>query len=169
MIVETVAILAGIKHAIDIGGQAKEAISITEKQEKIELLVSKLIDIKMATLDLIEENRQLKIEQNKRAEFEIERKRYVFHELAPGVFVYRFDERLTDPDDRIATPAHYICTSCYEQGKKGYMQRFTQDFAGTHYRCGSCKSEIIDHSNRAQMAIGVSVSVPSRRDKFRGY
>jgi hypothetical protein len=31
MIVETVAVLSGIKHAIDIGTKAKEAISLSDK------------------------------------------------------------------------------------------------------------------------------------------
>lgn len=168
MIIETVAVLAGIKHAIDIGNQAKDAVSISDKQEKIEALVSKLVDIRIATLDLIEENRLLKIEQDKRAGFELERKRYILHELAPGVLVYRFNDSLAASNDQVSTPPHYLCASCFDQGKKGYLQRSTQDYAGTHYRCSLCSTEIVDHENRAKMAIGVVANV-SRRDRFSGY
>jgi DNA-directed RNA polymerase subunit RPC12/RpoP len=114
---------------------------------------------------LIEENRLLKIECDKHAQFELERACYVLHELAPGVLVYKFNPGVGDLDEQVATPNHYLCANCYEQGKKGYMQRFSQDHTGTHYRCSSCGSPVVDHVNKAQISIDV-VSTGARRSSI---
>jgi len=67
--------------------------------------------------------------------------RYQLQAIAPGVNVFCVKPGMDEGE-----PPHYLCTKCYNERKKSYLQRFGHSYEGISYRCDTCKSEIIDHS-----------------------
>ena len=75
--------------------------------------------------------------------WDTEKKRYELKIVARGSTVYSLKE-----DERNSEPPHWICTTCYQQGKKSIMQsagfvaRSGEDFRTMNGNARSCNTEI---------------------------
>ena len=150
-IVEITAALAGIKTAKDL---AKGIISLDSDiaiKQKSQELLGIILDLQgtiseiRESLDSIrQENMHLKQELSQINQWKQEKENYSLHELAPSVFVYRYQPIA----ETTSQPEHMLCASCYNKDKKSILQLSRKVIAGHYYICHECGSEICDHSKR---------------------
>jgi hypothetical protein len=72
--------------------------------------------------------------------WDAEKGRYELKEVGPGAFA-----RAVKPDVQGSDPMHYICPTCYEQGKKTPLQALSQmeqRRAGDIRTCFTCKTAV---------------------------
>ena len=86
----------------------------------------------------------LKQELSQINQWKQEKENYSLHELALGVFVYKYQPTAETTEQ----PEHLLCASCYNKDKKSILQLSRQVVAGHYYICHECGSEICDHSKR---------------------
>ena len=136
------AALSSLKAAKDI---AEAMIGIRDtmafQQKQIEFQ-SKLIDANNAAFAAQEERfaileriRSLEKEIADLKEWETEKKNYELQAVATGAFA-----RVLKKEMQSAEPIHWICTQCYDDGKRSVLQRSPHDPAT--YRCNRCQNLI---------------------------
>ena len=123
--------------------------SVTEKaielQNSIIGLQSAILGLQGENQTLVHENRFLKESMERISNWEREAAQFELIKIAEGVFVYEVKDKGTTA----ASP--WLCVSCFESRKRGILQRISQDYGGTLYRCSSCKGEVYDHDDCAQV------------------
>jgi hypothetical protein len=156
-------LFTSIKFAYDFAKGINSLNSTVERNEAIAKTVEILRAVQDDALTMRERYSLLLTEKDnlikKISEFEkwseIERQ-YELKEIAPGVFVYAYQKT-----DKAIEPAHWICAKCYNERKKSILQRSKKDGHGTHYKCHTCGSTILDHSDSedySDFASGVVIS-----------
>ena len=91
--------------------------------------------------DMAEEIRSLKTQVTELQEWNAEEQRYHLVALAPHVTAQAIKEGM-----RGAEPEHYLCTKCFTDRKKGYLQAITLGPYYDKYRCNRCGDEL--HINK---------------------
>lgn len=140
--------LTGLKTAFDIAKGISDLKTMSEVQTKVIELQQTILQAQSTAMAAnadqyaaIEELRLLKDEIKKIKGWESERLRYRLvtpnHTKAGVVYALKLGERQEDE------PAHYICTTCYEGGKKS-MLGLTQIERGGYFYwiCPVCNTTV---------------------------
>ena len=86
---------------------------------------------------MVEQMRQLKEEIAQVKAWEAESHRYELKRLGVGVFAYS----LKKMEER-AEPPHWVCSSCFSNGKKYILQNLGDFYGASEYACHGCGSKI---------------------------
>lgn len=126
----------------------KDLAEFNELNAAVGDLNAKLVSVTTVTLAsqekqaaLSERIREIENELMELKNWERESKRYQLAELCAGVFCF-----VLKPGMENGEPNHKICAACFNKKQKGYLQRTNFDGRGTRYKCCTCGSEIMDHS-----------------------
>lgn len=137
--------ISGLKAASDIAKGFMELKSLAEVQGKVIELQSAILHAQSSALSanadqaqMAEEIRQLKLELEKAKGWEAERQRYALYAIANGGVLYalKFDQA------RPGEPAHFLCTNCFEQGRKSIVNSTPDKEGWTGWNCPVCKSRV---------------------------
>ena len=136
--------ITGLKTASDIAKGFLELKSITDVQGKVIELQSAILSAQSSALAansdqaaMVEQIRTLKEEIASVKAWETQKQRY---KLAPpwdGSVIYALKESMANSE-----PPHWICTSCYENGKKSILNQIQGKDGWYMVTCPVCKSQI---------------------------
>jgi rubrerythrin len=92
---------------------------------------------------LLESVRELKKQIADLEAWETEKQRYELKRVATGALVYSLK-----PDASGSEPPHWICTTCYQNGRKSFMQQLVvqglaHNNGGTIWICPACSMKIL--------------------------
>ena len=136
--------IAGLKTASDIAKGFLDLKTMTDVQGKVIELQSAILAAQSSALSanadqaaMAEEIRSLKAELERVKAWERQKERYQMHAPWEGATVYALKESQKGTD-----PAHWICTQCYELGKRSILQHHARTGGWASYVCGVCRSEV---------------------------
>lgn len=142
--------ISGLKTAADIAKSLMELKSMSDVQAKVIELQSAILSAQSSALSanadqaaVVEEIRQLKEEIARVKAWESQKQRY---QLTPfgesAAVVYSLKESMRESE-----PPHWICTKCYEEGKRMILHPASVNgFA--HLVCPSCNLDIPTNQRR---------------------
>lgn len=148
--VDPVTIIQGAVTALKGAGDIAQGLSKLNTMAEVQAKAIELQQIILSAqsyaltaqaehFSLLEKIRQLEKELTDIKAWESEKQRYELKELKSGVFAYALKEQ-TNPSE----PAHNICASCYEHGKKSVLQSISMAVGRTVYLvCHGCNSQIL--------------------------
>lgn len=130
-----------VSSKVDSEVKAKAA----ELNNSILSLQGTLFALQSQNQELLQDKNNLKNKLVEISNWNKEASRYQLIELCTGVFVYSLKKGQGN-----AEPAHYLCPSCYQSGKKSILQSEGKRIGGTKHFCVSplCKSEFNDFNSR---------------------
>lgn len=136
--------ITGLKTASDIAKGFLELKSITDVQGKVIELQSAILSAQSSALaansdqaTMIEQIRTLKEEIASIKAWEAQKQRYKLANLCSGAVVYSLKESMANGE-----PAHWICTSCYETGRKSILNPIKTKDNWFLLVCPVCNSQI---------------------------
>ena len=146
------AALSSLKAAKDIAEAMIGLRDAAAFQGKLLEFQSKLIDANNAAFaaqdersTMLERIRELEKEVAELKAWETEKQRYELKDVGHGVFAY-----MNKPAVRGEEPPHWLCPTCFENGKKSHLQFSTQiSGGGSVYRCAGCGTAVITNSEPA--------------------
>jgi hypothetical protein len=103
-----------------------------ELQGVILSLQNELLSMQSEHNELLKTKNELEKELMNFKDWEKTKSQYELKELIPGMFVYSYKK-----SDGASEPPHWLCTNCYNDGKKSILQLSTSSF---HYFCPKCKT-----------------------------
>ncbi len=136
--------ITSLKFAGDIAKGILELKSLTDVQGKVIELQSAILSAQSSALSanadqasMVDEIRALKEEIARVKAWESQKQRYQLTPFrnGPGV-VYALKESMSNSE-----PPHWICTKCYEEGKRMILQPATIN-GFVHIVCPSCKLDM---------------------------
>jgi hypothetical protein len=86
---------------------------------------------------MIQRIRDLEEEVRRVKAWEETKQRYELNQPTAGTFVYALKVQ-----GRSAEPAHWICTNCYENGRRSILQLQSHGYGTDQYSCPNCKANI---------------------------
>ena len=135
--------ISSLKLAGDIAKSFLELQSIAEVQGKVIDLQSTILAAQSSALAanaaqsvMIEEIRALKEEIAHIKAWENEKKRYQLYTPWNGVVVYALKKSMSNSE-----PPHWICTNCYEDGRKKILIQQKKGSGFIAFVCPRCKAE----------------------------
>jgi len=130
------AILGFMKSAIDVTNGLRALAKAPDQVGKIVELQGFLLKAQLAQSALIDEKRNLEEEVVRLKAWDAGKLNYQLHTVGLGAFVYA-----TKPELRVGEPPHWICTQCYEDGRKSILQCHgrTLNRAKNLWTCHRCK------------------------------
>ena len=143
-------LFASAKTAYDIAKGISALNTDVERNQAVSKILEVLLSVQNDAL-LMKEKHSLfltEIDNLKKKISEFEKwseieSQYDLKEIAAGVFVYAYKKT-----DKAIEPSHWLCAKCFNTDKKkSIFQRFSHNSHGVHYKCHTCGSEIVDHSN----------------------
>ena len=136
--------ITGLKTASDIAKGFLELKSITDVQGKVIELQSAILSAQSSALAansdqaaMVEQIRTLKEEIASVKAWETQKQRYKLTPPWDGSVVYALKESVANGE-----PAHWICTSCYENGRKSILNQIQGKDYDFMVVCPVCKSQI---------------------------
>jgi hypothetical protein len=92
-----------------------------------------------AQFTLLEQVRVLKEQMTKMKEWSAEKQKFELKAIDSKCFAY-----MLKPEARGTEPPHWLCTACYEQGRKSILQYHGRTPEGRYalFRCTACKGTI---------------------------
>jgi rubrerythrin len=133
--------ISGLKLAGDITKSFLELKSISEVQGRVIQLQSVILSAQSSALSaqahqstMIEEIRDLKEEIARVKAWEEEKKRYKLISPWKGTFLYALKASCSRSE-----PPHWICTKCYEDGRKSILNPFKSN-RNYVFTCPTCKA-----------------------------
>jgi hypothetical protein len=107
--------------------------------------IGKFLEAQQAQMAQLEEIAALKAEIKKFSDWETEKQRYELKGVGHGVTAY-----MLKPEVRGSEPPHWLCPTCFENGKKAHLQ-FSVRMAGggSVYRCKGCEGHMVTNSDPA--------------------
>jgi len=137
-------VISGLKVAGDMAKGLLELKSITDVQGKVIELQSAILSAQGSAMSanaehfsLAEEIRSLKAEIASMKAWEAEKQRYKLYSPFSGALVYALKEPVANGE-----PPHWICTSCYERGKKSILNQSGDKGELTRCNCPVCRSQV---------------------------
>ncbi|MBF8177687.1 hypothetical protein [Herminiimonas contaminans] len=135
--------LGSLKAAGDIAKTLLDIRNTSEVATKVAGIQSALLDAQYSLLEanaaqsaLIEKVRDLKEEIVRMKTWDNEKVRYKLHSPQPGIITYALQESHSNGE-----PPHYICTNCYQDGRKSLLNQKPDGKTGDYYfACPSCPS-----------------------------
>lgn len=136
--------ITGLKTASDIAKGFLELKSIADVQGKVIELQSAILTAQSSALAansdqaaMVEQIRTLKEEIASVKAWETQKQRYKLTPPWGGAVVYALKESMANGE-----PPHWICTSCYENGKKSILNQIQSKEHWFLLVCPVCKSQI---------------------------
>ena len=136
--------ITGLKTASDIAKGFLELKSISDVQGKVIELQSAILSAQSSALaansdqaSMVEQIRTLKEEIASVKAWETQKQRYKLHTPWDGSVIYALKESMANSE-----PPHWICTSCYENGKKSILNQIQGKDGWYMVTCPVCKSQI---------------------------
>jgi hypothetical protein len=115
---EVIAGLSAIKTALDMVKGLKDIDDATRRNAAIIELQEKILSAQEAQFALTEKVRDLEKEAvDLKTWHQEEKKKYDLKSVARGSYAYVRKEGMEPPE-----PPHWLCTNCYENGKKSILQ-----------------------------------------------
>lgn len=124
-----------VKGLKDINDAAVRNTVAIELQEKI-------LAAQEAQSALVQQVRDLEKEVVSLKEWDAEKQKYELTEVSSGAFAY-----MLKPEACGSEPPHWLCTTCYENHKKSFMQGMgrTKKNDEKIFYCPRCKAEVRTH------------------------
>ena len=126
-----------LKVAADIAKGMSELKTAAEIQSKVTDLQREILAAQSGALAaqseqfaMMEKIRELQREVARVRAWEETKQRYQLYEPSKGTFVYALKEGAHGAD-----PSHWICTRCYDEGKRSILQLKTVGVEHDHYVC----------------------------------
>lgn len=146
---EIAAGITSIRAAIDLTKAMvglRDAKLIAAKTDELRLLlgeaIGKFLEVQQAQLAQLDEIANLKAEIKKFGGWETEKQRYELKGVGLGVTAY-----MLKPDVRGTEPPHWLCPTCFENGRKSHLQFSTRMASGgSVYRCKGCDGHTVTNS-----------------------
>jgi len=113
---------------------------VAELQSAILTAQSSAMEANAAQFSMIEEVRALKAELTRIKAWDTEKSRYKLFEPWKGSIAYALKGSMSNSE-----PPHYICTGCYENGRKSILNQTTNVHRDIFYSCPVCKSQVPTH------------------------
>ena len=141
--------ISGLKLAGDIAKGLLELKSLSDVQGKVIELQSAILSAQSSALSanadqsaMVNEIRRLKEEIACVKAWETQKQRYQLTQFrsGPGV-VYSLKESMSNSE-----PPHWICTKCYEDGRKSILNPRLNSDKFYSYCCPRCLADIHSHS-----------------------
>ncbi|MFI4939204.1 MAG: hypothetical protein ACHP7O_02480 [Burkholderiales bacterium] len=131
--------LAGdiMKGMLDLKTFNEVSGKVAQLQSAILSAQSSAMEANSAQFSMIEEIRELKAEIARIKAWDTEKGRYKLQSVATGGVAYALKESMSNSE-----PPHYICTSCYENGRKSILNQIPDANGWTFFTCPSCKSKM---------------------------
>lgn len=136
--------ITGLKTAADIAKSLMELKSISDVQAKVIELQSAILFAQSSALSanadqaaMVDEIRQLKEEVAHVKAWETQKQRYKLYSPWEGSVVYALRQSVSNSE-----PPHWICTSCYENGRKSILNQIKGKDGWNLVTCPVCKSQI---------------------------
>lgn len=124
---------------LNIEGQPVRCVETNDEaielNQKILAVQQELFAAHMAQTSLVEEVRNLKDQIARMKDWDIQKQRYKLASPHEGGMVYALQKAMSNGE-----PAHYICTGCYEQGKRSILQCVPDKDRWTMWLCTACKT-----------------------------
>lgn len=145
------AAISGLKAAGELAGgfvklrdEAMIQSKVIELQTVILAAQSSALAAQSEQFTLLETKRELEARIAELEAWDAEKKRYGLTDLGGGRVAFALK-----PDAQGAEPDHQLCTACFGEGHKGYLQMETRYPGMSRYLvCQRCNSEIaLDHVN----------------------
>ncbi len=148
--------ITSLRFAADIAKSFLELKSITEIQGKVIDLQSAILSAQSSAMEsnaeqvaMAEEIRSLKTQIESMKGWHEEAKRYKLVEpWNNGSLVYALLEIAKRND-----AAHYLCTKCFNEGRKSILNPLEDSKGWCVYRCPTCKSEVRNGYRNANTAV----------------
>lgn len=137
MVGEVFAGIGAIKSAFDIAKGLKNIDDAARLNTAVIELQEKIITAQSAQATLIERIGELEKEIASFEKWDGEKQRYELKNVGWGAFAY-----MLKPNERGATPPHWICTNCYEHDQAVTLQLMFHVNRGQVWTCPSCKNQI---------------------------
>ena len=144
--------ISGLKLAGDIAKSILKLKSIPEVQGKIIELQSTILAAQSSAFSantaqaaMVDEIRTLKEEIARIKAWESEKKRYQLTSPWTGTVVYALKKSMSNSE-----PPHWICTKCYEDGRKSILNQHRKPSAFIEFVCSVCKTIIQPHNRYTQ-------------------
>ena len=99
--------------------------------------IGKFVEAQQAQLAQLDEITALKAEIKKFTDWEAEKQRYELKSVGRGVSAY-----MLKPEVRGIENPHWLCPTCFDNGKKSHLQFSVQASIGNVYRCNGCDGHI---------------------------
>ncbi len=135
---EFIAGLSLFKTAFDIAKGLKDINDATIRNGAIIELQEMILSAQQSQSTLIERISELEKEMARLKDWETQKQRYELKHIPPSTKVLAYELK---PDMAGGEPPHWICTTCYENGKKGILQPETRNPGRCYVMvCHLCKS-----------------------------
>ncbi len=138
-----------LKSALDVVKDIKGLTDTTAINAKVIELQSLIMEAQAGAIDAREDH-AAQVERIRALEKEIadlkawgaERENYELKTVDDGVVAYMLKKAV-----RGTEPPHWLCATCYGNGKKGFLQRQPRAVKDTHgrYQCGTCGNTVGTH------------------------
>jgi hypothetical protein len=127
--------------------QSRDAKILADGTRDLQLrlgeIIDKLLEAKQAQMAQLDEIAALKAQIKKFSDWDAEKQKYELKGVGHGVTAY-----MLKPEVRGTESPHWLCPTCFENGKKSPLQYSTMMGDGTSvYRCAGCKGHITTGSN----------------------
>ncbi|MDG4948455.1 hypothetical protein NYR72_07930 [Actinobacillus equuli subsp. haemolyticus] len=173
MLKETIETAKLIKNAFDTVGKLNDDITrlkeLGESNIKAVELTQIAINLQQLIISLQKdlwalqvENRELEEQLSKTREFEIEKDQYIPFQFSTGAFVYRSNKGITNANGE--TVFYYLCSNCFNQGKKSVLQPSPIEGYFEMLTCHHCSAKY--QYKRIEMEATV---VRTRSSRWDGY
>ena len=136
--------VSGLKTASDIAKGLLDLKTLAEVQGKVIELQSAILSAQSSALSatseqagMAEEIRALKTQIASLQRWDEERQRYKLVRPFDATTVYALKPSFANGD-----PAHWLCTTCYENGRKSILNPRTNSNHWATLVCATCKAEI---------------------------
>ncbi len=135
--------VTGLKTAADIAvsiSKLKSGAEINAKAIELQQVIlsaqSNAFAAQSEQFSLVEKIRDLEKELASLKAWDTEKSRYKLLTLPGGGIAYALKKSMANSE-----PAHYICTSCYEIGRKSILNHRNDVRGWSQHACPVCKSE----------------------------
>lgn len=137
-------LITNFSAAQNIAKAMLELKTISEVQGKVVELQSVIMSAQSSALAaqaeqsaLVQRVAELEKEIADIKAWEAEKQRYQLNALEPGIFAYSLK-----CDAANSEPPHWVCSRCYNEGRKFFLQSEGDFYAATEYVCHGCGSKI---------------------------
>ena len=160
VVAEAWAGLNALKSAFDMLSGFKDIHDATERDRVVLDLQRVILTAQEEQSKLLDRIRELEKELGRFETWEREKQRYELKQIGFGAFAYMLKE-----SERGTEPATWICTNCYEHGRKATIQCKMEPENGAVWTCPSCKNTFDPALNEPEWDGLDGPPVPARRTK----
>ena len=144
------------KGLVEIRDTVKFGDAIIKLQAQIMSAQQGALAAHQREVSMAEEIRDLKSRMAQLEAWDTEKQRYALKQVGTGAFAYS-----PKPDMKASEPDHWLCTQCFGNRKKSFLQAKARTRREDHttYHCSVCRGEISVHYSAAPGKNGNSRTV----------